>query len=760
MTRGGWGWAGALVWLAVGCSAPAAEEPGPPESPAPPELWQPPLVQYVDPFIGSGGAGFGVGSAFPGATAPFGLVRLGPDSSGPSGAPGFSHCAGYAHSDRFLKGFGHIHLHGTGLPDYGSLLFLPAAELDGLAPGGRVLYDKDTEDAGPGWYRVTLESGVQVELTAGRRHGVHRITWPSNADRLLLIDMNHVLGEGSVPEAELVLGDDGRSFRGDLHNVGEWTARFGGFRLWFSAQADQPIEEVRRWPGAIALRIGGEGPAEVRVAVSFTDPAGAAANFAESQGYDATREATEELWEVLLGRVRFGGGDRQDAAVMYTAVYHSLLMPTLLSDADGRYRGLDQEIHDIGPGAPPYYTDFSLWDTYRTLHPLLSILYPEHQAEFLVSFQRMADDGGFVPKWPLAIGYSGTMLGTSADVVVADAAVKGVQEQGFSYASLYEALLRTADGPTPAGSRSGGRGCMPAYVENGFCPYESSGGSVARTLEFGWDDFALGKLAEHLGEGADANRFADRAREGWRHHVDPDTGFLVERSADGPLRPPEDPFGMIDNGYVEGNSWHYQWLVPHDALGLAEALGGTRAFVRKLDRFFDGARDAVTEAEADGRAIDSLPNPYYWHGNEPDLHAPWLYSSVGRPDRTSDEVRWIAETYYDDTPSGLAGNDDCGTLSAWYLFAAAGLFPMAGSTQYLLNAPLFDYVRWHPPSGEPLEFRTTAAVADSPYPSEIWSGETRLVAPAVDHADLLSGGGLLFVQGAEAGVDWEAAGAP
>ena len=752
----------AAICLIPACSASDPATPrGAPPAADPPPLWEPPLVQYVDPFIGSGGDGFGVGSAFAGATAPFGLVKLGADTvSGSGAAPGFSHCAGYAHGDRFVRGFGHIHLHGTGLPDYGNLLLLPSTLSDAELPGHRVQMDKATEDAGPGWYHVTLADGVRVELTAGDRHGVTRITWPDGADRIVHVDMGHALGTGSVPESELVMGAGGRGFSGMLHNRGEWSGRFGGFRLWFAAEADAPLERVADWEHGVTLRAGGDGAVELRVGVSFTDAAGAAANFDESQGFEATRLATEARWEELLGRVRFGGGSAQDAAVLYTAVYHSLLMPTLLSDADGRYRGLDQEIHATAPGSPPYYTDFSLWDTYRTLHPLLSVLYPEYQRDFLISFQRMADDGGFVPKWPLAIGYTGTMLGTSADVVVADAAVKGVSEDGFSYASLYEALLRTADGPTPAGSRSGGRGCMPAYVDHGFCPMEHDGGSVARTLEFGWDDFALGKLAGHLGEAGDAERFAARATAGWRHHVDPDSGFLVERSQDGAFHPPGDMLAMIGGGYVEGNAWHYQWLAPHDVAGLVQALGGTPAFIDKLGRFFEGAREAVDEATRAGRAIDSVPNPYYWHGNEPDLHAPWLFSAVGRPDLTSDAVRWVAGTYYDDTPSGLAGNDDCGTLSAWYLFAAAGLFPVAGSTQYLLNAPLFDYVRWEPPGKPALEFRSTASVGDHPYPVGAWAGGQRLQAAAVDHDTVVAGRGLLFELADQRGDPWLAAPPP
>ena len=251
--------AAALLLLMAGCSgSDPGDPPGPPEAGEAAALWEAPLAQYVNPFIGSGGDGFGVGSAFAGATAPFGLVKLGPDSTAAGGAPGFSHCAGYAYGDRFLRGFGHIHLHGTGLPDYGSLVFLPSTDADAPMPGHRVLYDKASEQAGPGWYRVTLADGVKVELAAGDRHGVHRITWPEGGDRILYVDMGHVLGEGSVPESSLRLGDDGKSLRGMLHNLGEWTGRFGGFRLWFVAEADAPMTQVdawedgdRRWQGSI-----------------------------------------------------------------------------------------------------------------------------------------------------------------------------------------------------------------------------------------------------------------------------------------------------------------------------------------------------------------------------------------------------------------------------------------------------------------------------------------------------------------------------
>ena len=700
-----------------------------------------PLADWVDPFIGSGGVAFSVGSALPGATAPFGLVKISPDTSGLSGAADWSHCAGYAFGDPRILGFSHTHLHGTGAADYGHVLFLPSLQPEGevlaLAPGHKVAYDHESEQASPGYYSVQLADGVLVELTASPRAAIHRYGFPEDGERLLLIDLSHVLGGANVVESSFDLRPEDGVAEGWLRTEQGWTGRDGGVTVSFSARFEPAFEVETEGAGgsphATVLRFPGTGEVLARVGVSFVDLDGARNNRvaeADEVGFDELRAATEAAWEAELGRVEVAGGTDDDLTILYTSVYHALQMPTLFTDADGRYRGLDKEVHDAA--GITYYTDFSGWDTYRTLHPLMTLVWPEYQLEFLVTLMRMGEQGGTVPRWPLATGYTGSMLGAPMDIIVADSVVKGLDE--FDVARMYELLLRTADGKPPAGSRYSGRDCMPDYAELSYCPLGHNG-SVAETLENGWADWALGNLAAWLGKDEDAARFHARS-QGYRHLVHPETGMLIGRGADGTWGEVPDPIVPRDDYYVEGNAWHYQFLVPWDVDGLAETLGGAEALVDRLDACFAGAREFVTDSEAVGRDPRALPNPYYWHGNEPDIHAPWMYAPLGRPDRAAEVVRWVTDHAYRTTFDGLAGNDDAGTLAAWYLFAAAGFFPLAGSPTYWLASPRFERVVLHHPDGD-LEVRAPGVSASRPYVQRAWLGETPLEGPVFDHAALM-----------------------
>ena len=716
---------------------------GPPDAGPPAELNAGPLARWVDPFIGTGGVAFSVGSALPGATAPFGLVKVSPDTSGVSGVAEWAHCAGYHHGDPFLLGFSHTHLHGTGAADYGHVLFLPAAGAAGaavdLAPGSRVAYDHGSEEASPGYYSVRLADGVRVELTATPHAALHRVTWPAGSERLLLLDLSHVLGGARVVESSMDLQPAAGTAEGWLRTEAGWTGRDGGVTVSFSA-AFEPgfevaVEQAGGSPHAAVLRFPGDGPLLARVGISFVDVAGARNNRVaevDGVGFDEIVARTEAAWEAELSRLEVAGGTDDELTVLYTAVYHALQMPTLFTDADGRYRGLDKEVHEAGGTA--YYTDFSGWDTYRTLHPLLTLLWPERQHDFLVTLIRMGEQGGTVPRWPLATGYTGSMLGAPMDVVFADSVVKGLAD--FDVAHAYDLLLRTADGHPPEGARFSGRDCMPAYADLGYCPVGHNG-SVAETLENGWADFGLANLARWLGQADDADRFAARSL-GYRQHVHPETGFLVGRGADGSWHQPSDPTFPDEGLYVEGNAWHYQFLAPWDVDGLAAAMGGRDRLLARLDECFGLARGFVADAEAEGRDPRALPNAYFWLGNEPDIHAPWMYAALGRPDRAVDEVRWVTEHAHDTTADGLPGNDDAGTLAAWYLFAAMGFYPLAGSPTYWLASPRFERLVLHRADGD-LEVRAPGVSASRRYVAAAWLGAEALPAPSFDHAALLQG---------------------
>lgn len=656
----------------------------PPEAFVAPE----PLTQWVDPRLGTGGTAFGVGSASIAPQRPFGLARPGPDTASEGGAPGFSHCAGYHPGDTYVWGFSQVRMHGTGIADYGNIALMPT---DGMSAsktnqvGYRADFDRTTERSEVGYYALTLGE-IEVELTAGERVALHRYDFGAASDPTVIVDVAHIIGENTVDAAHVTIDVEAREVRGYSRVSGGYSGRFGGVGMYFVARFDAPFARFGTFDGdvlgdATALEGSDVGayvsfdvPQVVaRVGLSFVSEENAAANLdAEPADFDATRSATVAAWEELLSRIVVSARSESDLVQFYTALYHSLLMPTLASDADGRYRGLDGEVHTADFR---YSTDFSLWDTFRTQAPLLSLFYPELLEDQLRSLLAMADDGGYVPRWPLGHGYTGGMVGDSADLVFADALAKGVP---FDVDAAYERLRRTAMGPTADGSPYPGRRGLAGYLERGWVAPEDAGWATSATLEFAYDDWGLAAIADAAGASEEATALRARS-ENWSNLWDAERGFLLGRSADGTFLPADlDPAEWQDF-YAEGNANQYSWYVPHDLDGLAERMGGREATLDRLRDFFE--RSTV-------RASTILPGPYYWQGNEPDIHAPWIFAHFDEPDETFAWTRWIARTFYGVGVDGLPGNDDSGTLSAWYVFASLGFYPITGASHYLVGAPL------------------------------------------------------------------------
>ncbi len=697
----------ALAALALtGCPEPApgtdagppAVDAGPPAPPPDPIAAVAPYAAYVDPMIGTGGGGYNdIGSAYPGPARPFGLVHVGPDTaSEDGGSPTFLHCSGFAASDPFVTGFSHARMHGTGIADYGNVALMPVPAMDPsyvTQAGSRARMVDGTREASAGYFAVTLERGeVRVELTSRERVALHRYTFQPGAPQAVLVDVGHTLAtELSIVEASVEVDAAAREVTGMARVDGGYSGRFGGARVFFVARFDRAVVEHGVWQGDALTPSGGsaEGPrsgawvafdpsegAVVRaeVAISMVDLEGARANLAaETAGYDfdAVRAESEQAWEAMLSRARISARYPYDLTRFYTALYHALLMPTLASDADGRYRGLDDEIH-VADGFA-YYTDFSLWDTYRTLHPLLTLLYPERQADMLRSLVAMATDGGAMPRWPLGHGYTGGMIGDPVAIVIADSIQKGLTD--FDLRAAYDALRRSAFGE--ASALFAGRGHAETYERLGYVPMEAGGWSAAKTMEFAYADHAMATIAEALGEAADAARFRERASS-WQNHWDPTREFFVGRHEDG--RFVEDfEESTWQDFYAEGNARQYLWLVPHDLDGLFEQMGGRDVALTRLEGLF---------AESRRERRHALPPLWYWHGNEPDLHASFVFTALGRPDRAGVWSRWVAQTMYGDGPTGLPGNDDAGTLSAWLVFATLGFYAISGEDHYLVAAPL------------------------------------------------------------------------
>lgn len=698
-----------------------------------------PLIQYVDPFIGTGGIGFGTGSTFPGPQVPYGMARPGPDTMGVGGAPTFSHCVGYAYEDNLIYGFSQTRLHGIGIVDAGAIALMPvngAVTADHTTEKGRRLpFNHKNEKASPGYYSVTFDNGIKAELTATAHVAYHRYTI---ADGSLLLDIGHELPSVKIKDGSVTIDAAKQEMSGFAHYSGGYSDRFGGVPVYFVAKFSQPFDKsgsfkagalsdaTSQMGGDTGAWISAKGSVTVAVAISFVDVEHARKNLeAETMEFDAAKKAAEDAWESALSRVMIEARSARDLEIAYSALYHTLLMPTLGSDVDGSYRGLDNAVH-VATGWR-YYTDFSLWDTYRTLHPFLNLVYPEHQTDFLKSMTAMAIEGQAPPKWPLGIGETQGMVGDSAAVVISESYLKGLRD--FDAKGAYEVLKKSANGPLPKNGRSN----ITEYLAKGYIPIESGGSSGSSTLEYAYNDFALASLADSLGEKADAEVFRKRSGN-WKNLWDAESGFLLGRHADGTFPRKDDMLAWQDY-WAEGTTWHYTWFVPHDLPGLAEVMGGRDKLLTRVDDYF-----ALSTCQPKSRLA---PKAYYWHSNEPVLFVPWIYAELDQAARGAQWIRWALENEYGDGPDGLPGNDDGGTMSAWYLFAAMGIFPRVAATDYVLGTPIFSKTTLKLPGGT-LTINAPETSAKNLVPKSFkWNGKD-LTRPRVEHAELVKGGTLDF----------------
>jgi len=708
----------------------------------------------VDPFIGSGGLYFGYGSAFVGPSRPWGLAKPGPDTVGDLGMVAFHHFSGYHPDDTLLHGFSQVHISGTGAVDYGALLLVPSLGFDASKvreSGYRTRMDKASEEAAPGYYAVALpELGVRAELTATERVAVHRYTFPAGAgEPVLILDASHALPDCHVSDARVEVAGDGRTASGFVHYHGALTGRSGGFRLHFVLELSRATSGWTAFEGGVlsdgaplaagaeagvAFRFGPlDGPLTVKIGLSYVDAEGARANLAAEaagRGFDELRDEARRAWSEALGRVRVAGGSQADRTRLYTALYHALLHPTRVGDADGRYTGFDLQVHQAEGFA--YHTDFSLWDTYRVLHPLLVILFPEAQRDMLRSLLAMKAQGGFLPRWPAATGYTGCMIGTPADVVFADSYLKGVDD--FDVEAAFQAVVENAARPMDRIGRPG----VARYLELGYVPADEFGGSAALTLEYGVADGAIAAWAEVLGRPEEAAAFRARS-QGYRLLWDPQTRFLRGRNADGSFAVDADggfnPLDWAAPYYVEGDAWQYSWLAPHDPAGLVGLFPEPAAAAEKLEAFF-------ATPEPDDPLNEFLPRRYYWQGNEPDIHAAYLFNDAGRPDLAQYWVRQVLATSYGTGVDGLPGNDDLGTMSAWFVFSAAGFYPSAGQESYWIGSPLFERLVLEPEPERRLEVRALGASPTRLYVGAAHLNGRRLDAPRFSHRDIQGGGRL------------------
>ncbi|MFI9601968.1 GH92 family glycosyl hydrolase [Streptomyces sp. NPDC052043] len=672
-------------------------------SPAPPAAAQQgDLVDLVNPFIGTQDEG----NTFPGAAVPFGMVQLSPDTG---------HNTGYDYAQDRIRGFSLVHLSGVGCGLGGDLPVLPTVgdvtETDYAKYAAS--FRHDDEQASPGYYRVGLSSGIRAELTASTRTGVQRYTFPATDKANVLLNAGQALHRTVSTKVEIL---DSRTVRTAITGRG-FCQDTQPYTVYTITRFDRPFTAYGTWDGTTvtAGSTAGSGGAYVRfdttkkrtveatTALSYVDAAGAAGNLRAEGGrsFDAVRQAARRAWGDRLGDIRVQGGDATVRRTFYSALYRSFLAPNVGSDTDGRYTGWDQRVHRTQGFT--YYQNWSLWDTYRTQAQFLALLAPGEARDMAISVIRVAEESGWLPKWGYGTVETNIMTGDPVTPYLTNAYQQGLLK-GYEERA-YQALKKNADGVPPADSPAVGREANQEYLEKGFAPYIDNrphakpGDSdydhgASATLEYALSDAMLAQMARALGHREDADRYADRSRN-YRTVFDPSTGFFRARDASGAFTGPADPAQSV--GFHEGTSWQYQWLVPQDLPGMTDLIGGRQAANDRLDAFFaydQLLKDPVKttrEVWVNG-AYDYYNADKYNPQNEPDLIAPYTYLSTGQPWKTTDVVH-AALTLFTDTPTGMTGNDDLGTMSAWNVLSSIGLFPVQpGYPTWGLSTPVFDRV--------------------------------------------------------------------
>ncbi|CAH0064769.1 GH92 family glycosyl hydrolase [Stenotrophomonas sp. GD03819] len=735
----------------------------------------------VDPFIGTGGEGH----TYPGATVPFGMVQLSPDTRIQPREKAYGWAAGYRYDDSSIVGFSHTHFSGTGHSDLGDILLMPFTGSPGLErgdpekPGSGYAsrFRHADEKAEPGYYAVTLDDyKVRAELTTSTRVGVHRYAFPKGADAKVLLDMRTSMYDypGKVLWSRVRVRADGtvtgfRETRGwapgrqlyfamrfsrplaghELHNT-EQDIVYKGFPPPGEKDPAQRAQvEGRQLVGTFAFgKL--DAPLVVKVAISPVSEAGAIANLDAEVAdfdFDRVRAQAKQEWTQALSVLDIDAPEHARRSA-YTALYHTLLGPTLFMDADGQYRGPDNAVHK----AEGYtnYSTFSLWDTYRALHPLLTLVQPEKRnSDFVNSMLAHHEHSpyGMLPVWSFHGLEDWCMIGYHAVPVIADAYVKGIR--GFDADKALKAMIETANyGPYDG---------IAQYRELGYVPIDEEGEAASKTLEYAFDDWTIARMAQAMGKTDVAATFDKRAGN-WRNAFDKGTGFMRARKRDGSFRTPFDPSASgYGTDYTEGNAWQYSWYVPQDVAGLAAAHGGSDKLLARLDEVFNAKVDpSIFEHMED---ITGLIG-WYAHGNEPSHHVAYLYSYAGQPWRTQARLKQIMDTQYADRPDGLAGNDDVGQMSAWYVFTALGFYPVApGSGEYILGRPFLPKTAMRLPNG-----KTFTIVADGLDDKHTYVGNVSLNGKPLQrtflrHDEILAGGELRFSMQAEPNRAWPGQGA-
>ena len=597
------------------------------------------LLPFVNPFVGTDAHGH----TFPGAVYPFGMIQLSPDTRPNAGD--WDGCSGYHYSDSLIYGFSHTHLSGTGCDDWCDILITPG--------DGPSTFKHSNEKASPGYYEVKLDNGILARLTVGRRAAMHEYTFPKGSVPRITLDLNH---RDYVSACNIEFD---RGICTGFRKSDSWArGQEVHFYIDFPGPPVSSVEFTDGGKKAVFTFPEGTRRVTMNVALSSVSSLNACNNLWEEHpaGFEAMRKNTAKAWEAYLKKVPCPYKDKEHKTRFYTALYHTAIHPTLYSDVNGEYRGMDGKVHKADGW--DRYTVFSLWDTFRGLHPLLMEIEPERSVDFIKSMLSIYDEAGKLPVWELSGWETNCMIGYNAAPVIADAIARGLQ--GFDYEKAFQALVASAHNPDFG---------LDSFRRNGLVLADDEHESVSKTLEYAFDDWCVAQVALKLGHLPEYEAFMTSSQY-WKNVLDPETLFMRAR-LNGRWFTPFDP-REVNNNYTEANSWQYSFFVPHDIPGLIRALGGPEAFEARLDALFEAPEQTTGRTQAD---ITGLIGQYA-HGNEPSHHIAYLYDAVGRPDKRQARVDQILETLYSSAPDGLCGNEDCGQMSAWYVLSSVGKYPV------------------------------------------------------------------------------------
>jgi predicted alpha-1,2-mannosidase len=708
-------------------------------------------AQYVDPFIGTGGHGH----TYPGATLPFGMVQLSPDTRTDQSWDG---CGGYHQSDSLIYGFTHTHLSGTGCSDYGDILLMPTV--------GKPVYENkkyasrfshQKEKASPGYYSVHLDNpNVDVELTTTLRTGLHKYTFPKTDQANIILDLAH---RDKVLESSVQIVNE-TTVEG-MRRSENWARNQV---IYFVIQFSKPFLAADFYLDSLKITLrGASGITQqstktnfsfktlagesiyVKVGISGVSIEGARKNLeAELPGWDfqKTKLDAESAWNKELSKITVSGGTSDQLKTFYTALYHCMVVPNIYNDVDGKYLGRDFKIHTTD--GFNYYTVFSLWDTFRAWHPLMTIIDRKRTLDYIKTFLTQYDEGGLLPVWEFASNETECMIGYHSVPVIVDAAVKGIRN--FDMQKSLSAMKKSAESIDRYG--------LGKYMDHGFLSMEDEGESVSKTLEYSYDDWCIAQMASINDQKDDFINYVHRAQY-WKNLFDTETGFIRPKK-NGNWLSPFDP-REVNNNYTEANAWQYTFFVPQDVTGLINKMGGKEKFEKKLDELFSATTQTTGREQSD---ITGLIGQYA-HGNEPSHHMAYLYNYIGKPWKTQEKIHRITSEFYHAQPDGLIGNEDCGQMSAWYILSAMGIYQVTpGSPVFAIGTPLFKEAKINletiVPDGNGKSFSITATnISDKNFYIQSASlNGTPYNKSYITYNDIMNGGELIFTMGDKPNQKW------